>query len=256
MPEMNTETEYDIFFEVNKPLNGLGTMAHLYNTRKDIQDEYKDYENLFKDLKDGKLSDRIMEEYLKEVFKEMDNGNLRPIVYLSSGAIRLRNKLLVFLDTETTGLYPTDRVIQLSFIIQYGLTEVFRFNEYIKAGKKMSKEARKITGITDEIINKYGRSPEFVYTILECVLSVCDKAIAYNAQFDKRMLIASSNEYCKKELQSIPWICCMNYATLKGHRGKLTVVYKKLIGKDFTGAHDAMNDTVALRDVYNYLTVN
>lgn len=245
---MNT----DLFFEIPAGAPGGKTLlAILFNEKfHDLLDP----ETMYQDLAEGKLPDNVILEFLRAIFSELRKGNPNPVLFLKSGQIPLKRSLNVFLDTETTGFGDFNRVIQLSYKVKYGPDEVAFFDDYLRVAKKMSKEATNINGITDEFLQKNGRNPADVYFFLRHVLSVSDNAIAYNAAFDKKMLLVSAtDEITTKEIRDIPWICCYKYATYKGHKGKLVNIYEKLTGNKKDGAHNSRVDVEMMEEVFEIL---
>ena len=91
---------------------------------------------------------------------------------------------LIFVDTETTGLGPEDRLIQLAFTTNKGELLDMRFNP----GRPISFEAMAVHHITEEMVKdmpafKGSQGYADLVTRLENHIFV-----AHNAPFDLRML--------------------------------------------------------------------
>lgn len=95
-----------------------------------------------------------------------------------------RGEMLVFLDTETTGLEPTDRLCALGWICEDDL-----HYELINPAKKVPPSASAIHHITNEMLNE---SPVFALSRSKIKLKDLNKLdnilISHNAPFDLAML--------------------------------------------------------------------
>lgn len=108
----------------------------------------------------------------------------------------------VILDTETTGLYGDDEVVEIAIIDLKGNT---LYNSLIKPTKPIPGDATRIHGITNE---KVSTSPTIAQEIdkLDAILN--GKCIlAYNAEFDSSMIQHSLSKHGIK--RNYNWTCVM-----------------------------------------------
>lgn len=107
------------------------------------------------------------------------------------------------LDLETTGLDATkDQITEIGAVLWD--TEINQpikfFNKLLQIEGPIPPEIVKLTGITDELLNKYGELPsEVFYEFLE-FQAEADVFLAHNAPFDRGFLEA------KIDLGEKPWI--------------------------------------------------
>lgn len=98
-------------------------------------------------------------------------------------AKELLNGEYVFLDTETTGTSAFDEIVNLGISDE---TATPLYNEFFKPSLLIKKDASEVSGITNNMVeNKPLFKNEWnkIYAILEC-----KKFVAYNADFDARMI--------------------------------------------------------------------
>ena len=94
-------------------------------------------------------------------------------------------------DTETTGLGPQDRIVELAlitFVYEDGKVKIL--NEYCSRYKvpvPMSYKAEQITGIKDSDLEKCPTFSEHLPQIID-VLKETDVLLAHNFSFDMKML--------------------------------------------------------------------
>ncbi len=178
-------------------------------------------------------------------------------------------KLLCF-DTETTGT-PVDQaplerqphICQFAGIVyEYDnslrrLEEIFRFDQLIKPPISMPQEVIAIHGITDA---KVATAPIFA-EVSEKIFKIfrnVDVAVAHNISFDLLML---NNEFTRYRQDLLDYLPDYTYDTMEETRelcklpGKtagnyksprLTELHQFLLGKDFSGTHNAIFDVEAL----------
>lgn len=185
----------------------------------------------------------------------------------------------LFFDTETTGL-PNKRLSYVHtdqpHICQLAAIEVdsdrrtmTEINFLIRPdGWTIPEEASAIHGITQSSAERYGIKIEGALSIMRRLISRSSMVIAHNIEFDawmlRRELAAVSDpawdwgggrEFCTlKESQDIvkcPPTERMLKAGITGYKKPtLTETYRHFFGRDFEGAHDAMADVRACRDVF------
>lgn len=169
---------------------------------------------------------------------------------------------LLFLDTETTGFKKggeliqdgQGRVCQIAMILadRNGKT-LAEFQSLIKPYMwDVGDATHNYYGLSYEDCEKYGVTQIAFMRIFRELSSSCSEIVAHNAKFDKGMMDVET-AYREVEPISTPWNCTMitnKHITDNGKWPKLDFTLKHYTGKDLVGAHDAMADTRACRDIY------
>lgn len=185
----------------------------------------------------------------------------------------------LFFDTETTGLpnkrLPSDHldqphICQLAAIeVDYDRRTMTEINFLIRPeGWHIPEEASAIHGITQAAAERYGIKIEGALAIMRRLITRSSMIIAHNIEFDawmlRRELVSISDqvwdwgggkEFCTMK-ESIDIVQCppterMLKAGVPGFKKpNLTETYRHFFGRDFDGAHDAMADVRACRDVF------
>lgn len=102
--------------------------------------------------------------------------------------------ILVGVDTETTGLSPQDdRITEIGAVIWdvAAATPVSFFHRFIKQDKPLKAEIVELTGLTDELLEKYGQPEELVLKEFQEFIGGAEFLVAQNAPFDRGMLDAA-----------------------------------------------------------------
>ena len=165
---------------------------------------------------------------------------------------------LIF-DTETDGLAGA-HAIQLAFVIEIAGTEVATFNEYISLtpGRSINKFAKKIHGISEEVLEEKGKPARIVLTeffkAVDRVLATHGTIVAHNATFDVAVVNRTA-ESCDldRRLASEDVFCTMQNSKkilgLKNRNGgikapKNSELFEALVGPVPPDAqlHDALAD--------------
>jgi len=162
----------------------------------------------------------------------------------------------IFFDTETTGLNDDDEIVELAITDERGNT---LYSQRFKPTQTMSSGASRVTGITDDMLVDM---PTFVSEIdkIKSVFDQGDQVIAYNTEFDIRLLCQT----CEKYDLSTEWIyhmstrCAMlmysNYMydwydpEIKSRRYKLTDACERMQIK-VQNAHSAVGDCIMTANV-------
>jgi DNA polymerase III epsilon subunit-like protein len=138
-----------------------------------------------------------------------------------NNAIRWARDLLkagkaIIIDTETTGLNEDDEILQLAIIDLQGnvLLETL-----VKSAKLISPEASAVHGI---IAQSVASAPTFAELCETITNLICERdLVAYNADFDRRMLLQTCKNYGLPEFKFAEWHCAMEkYAHFWGDRYK------------------------------------
>lgn len=149
------------------------------------------------------------------------------------------------LDTETTGLGKLDEIVQIGIIDQNGRTVL---NTLVKPTCRIPSQASAIHGIYDDDVCD---APDFVdlYVSLSTTLAGVPM-VAYNVDFDWRMLVQTSGRFGLPPLRTGERHCAMKqYARYKGEKKaqggykwhSLTAAAKQQRIK-VENAHDALSD--------------
>ena len=183
----------------------------------------------------------------------------------------------LFFDTETTGLPDRKRpaswegqprICQLGAILTDSDGRVMaEANLLIKPdGWSIPEAATAIHGISQADAEKYGLSAKGVLSIFARLLSKSEMIVAHNLTFDLLMLeIEIERTFVPLELPKKPF-CTMNKSRdvvklpptprIKASgmtdfkNPNLQEAYRHFFGRNFEGAHDAMADVRACRDVF------
>lgn len=177
----------------------------------------------------------------------------------------------VIFDTETTGLpiwkIPSDspeqpHIVSLAALLVDLDTKVIHstLDVTIKPdGWKIDEDdpdgAFQVHGITNELANDIG-IPE--WTAIDMLMALCEgrKRVAYNATFDNRMIRIAAKRFRSEEIQEAwkagEYECAMiaSKKVMGGRNPKLIASYEHFMGKPMEGAHNALCDTMACKDVY------
>lgn len=185
---------------------------------------------------------------------------------------------LFFWDTETSGLMnfrlPADdpsqpRIVDIAGILcdEHG-TELARFESLVKPdGWVMSEEVSAIHGITMEMANESGRPIAEVMTEFDALMARATQSIAYNIVFDDKCARGDRRRMGRPDgFGTVKIFCCMRGATplckipptakmskagfTKFKTPNLGEAVKILLERDHTGAHRAMVDVIATKEIY------
>lgn len=116
----------------------------------------------------------------------------------------------IFLDTETTGTGPTDRIIQLGIVDDSGNT---LFESLVNPEMPIPSESSAVNGITDEMVKD---APVWtqIWSAVESVLKGRVIGI-YNAEFDLRLLRQTNKAYgLPTSIESSQTFCVMKLLLL------------------------------------------
>lgn len=170
----------------------------------------------------------------------------------------------LFFDTETTG-FPSEKnpteIVQIAAVLQRldGNKRILgEINFIVKPSKHIPQEVVDIHGINDELAARFGLSTISAEILFMQLLESADVAIAHNIDFDTKALRDDWPNAHRLLLQKESY-CTMLSATPfdmpKAHAGKskwpkLSDAFRFFFGNELDGAHDAMVDVRACRDVY------
>lgn len=154
------------------------------------------------------------------------------------------------IDTETTGLDDSARVIEFGFSIWENGQHVSRSSMFIHPGFEITEQVTEITGIKNEDLEGQN-SFSTLFPIIDNVLNDCDVWMFYNAPFDVKML---KREYdlLGKDLPDKPVIdvlvCFRKFE--RNHKGKKLVDAANRYSIPFISAHRADDDAEMTQRVF------
>lgn len=192
------------------------------------------------------------------------------IAYIRRNAISYIQKdksLYLFFDTETTGVprnykAPSSdtrnwpRLVQLAWILADEVgNRIHEGNLIVKPdGFVIPSEATKIHGITTQKAIAEGIPLKDAISMFKADLDVATFVVGHNVDFDKKIVgaemirLGMSDELGKKK-SYCTMLSTTNFCKIPGSYGykypQLQELYKKLFGKEFDNAHDAMSDIEA-----------
>lgn len=143
------------------------------------------------------------------------------------------------LDTETTGLYEHDEIVQIAVIAP---DSTVLLDTLLRPTKAISPGATEVHGLTNELLADAPAFPEIAEQ-LKAILTG-RLIVSFNAEFDRRMLIQTRERYQVPEL-GVPadrWECAMlRYSAYCGewHDYYRDYRYQSLPGGDHTALGDA-----------------
>ncbi len=159
----------------------------------------------------------------------------------------------VVFDTETTGLNAAENtIIEIAAVKMKGSEIVDKWTELIDPQIPLSDKTTEITGITNEML----QGKETIDAVLPRFKAFAGDAVlvAHNAEFDLGFLNA-----CAKRIGMEPWtnpildtlpLARMLYPGMRNYRlGTLA----KRFNVELINAHRALDDTVALAHVFQYM---
>jgi len=171
--------------------------------------------------------------------------------------------MLIFLDTETTGLEVEDRVCSIGLIaVDKEDTQVLY--ELVNEGKKLSPKASSINHLTNEMLkNKKPFKESEVYKFLEKHNNQESVLIAHNTTFDLEKLAASGFDFKGTVIDTLRvtkhLIPECEFFSLQILRYELRL-YKRETDeaakcgiKDAIVAHNALSDALVTKILFEYL---
>lgn len=174
--------------------------------------------------------------------------------------IKKDNQKIIIIDTETTGVFNTDEILQLSIIDANGNTIL---DQYYKPEHHYSwPQAQKVNNISPAMVKNM---PTFKEKLpeLQKIIDQYEILAGYNFKFDIRMLNNAGLDTSKHQIIDIMQLVTQyiknefkkNKDSFMNFENKrLTTVAKKL-GFDYSKmpAHNSLTDVFATRHVYDYI---
>lgn len=164
--------------------------------------------------------------------------------------MNIKKKIIVF-DIETTGFSPfSEEITEVGFIVLDGQTldVVKLFDSLVKVDKKIPPKVVELTGITNELTDKYGISKQEMKDILT---KEFDDAIlvAHNAPFDLSFMSAHFDIDPKFFYDTLS-LSRIAYPEEKKHNLKAVC---DRIGVNLEGHHRAINDCMATVGILTHM---
>ena len=197
-----------------------------------------------------------------------------------------KKKLILFLDTETTGLpmkinfsgfynsnnyypisklgaYDKSRIVSFAFLfcdiesfhIQKEIYEIVYPNDFM-----IGEDSSRIHGITQDIALTKGKRFEDIFDkdLVNFIHERVSFVVAYNEMFDRHVLCSELYRRDYTTLSNfmfydLQWKCAMKMSkkVLKLQKyPKLVDIYKILMDKSLENAHNALDDTIGCAEVF------
>ncbi|MGL6008914.1 MAG: 3'-5' exonuclease [Culicoidibacterales bacterium] len=172
--------------------------------------------------------------------------------------------MLLFFDTETTGFMTQKplgdashgRIVQIAFIVtDDDGKEMASYNSLINTPVDIPETTTAIHGKTKAMCERYGVEPITALSIFKGYAKRCDKIVGHTVYFD-RCMVMNEMVIAGKDWQ---WLEDIPYDSTRAMAQdilkfplteKLQEAYKHCFGVEFDGAHDALADVRACKDVY------
>jgi DNA polymerase-3 subunit epsilon len=154
-----------------------------------------------------------------------------------------------FLDTETTGLGATDRIVELAIVHESGS---ITFDSLINPNRPIPYFASRVHGITDGMVST---APDFsdVWPEIKNII-VGNRVVIYNASFDKKFF--PDQLACASEVRcAMLEFAAFHRQKFSSNRRKLRLLEAaEIAGHQWKGEqHRALADTFACRTVWFHL---
>ncbi|MGC5324080.1 PolC-type DNA polymerase III [Brevibacillus sp. SYSU BS000544] len=163
------------------------------------------------------------------------------------------NTSYVVFDTETTGLNAAENtIIEIAAVKMRGSEIIDKWSELIDPGFPVGPKTTEITGITNEMLQG---QPSLDVVLRQFKEFVQDSIlVAHNAEFDQGFLNACAKRI-GLETWSNPFLDTLPLARMlyKGMRNYRLGTLAKRFNVDLVNAHRALDDTVALAQVFQVM---
>lgn len=170
---------------------------------------------------------------------------------------------ILLIDFESTGVdTSTARITEIGAMLvdekfeplDVGISELVWETGY----PALTEEVTKVTGITQDMLNKDAITPEEAFADLDLVADGCDFAIAYNRAYDENLLRAelARGAYTMlpglNQLMQVPWLCAMqdiesNYAFKSWKQMHVALDYGITVNPKLL--HRAIGDVELMRQI-------
>ena len=119
---------------------------------------------------------------------------------------------VVFLDTETTGVKPTDDLVDIAILDGRGETLL---EQLLKPSRPIPADTSAFNGISNKMVATAPDLQEIYPTLADVVANRV--VVAYNSDFDRTMLAAALRRRGLPDIAASSWDCAMEaYAAFNG----------------------------------------
>lgn len=220
-----------------------------YRRKKDI--ERRDW--LLKELAivNRRLNPRSHEDLKKEfiIFEEQQNKKRK----LNEEENLIKREII--LDTETTGLGNSDRIVEISMIEMIdGIKTGRNFHKFLNPETAISKKAIEIHKITNEFVEHCPKFTEIAEDLIKFIGE--STIIAHNSNFDMRMLNNELERCGWEKYSKIRFIDTLEIARhlFPGEKNNQDALCQRFqinnSTRAETGIHSAAEDTALLYQIY------
>jgi DNA polymerase-3 subunit epsilon len=158
-----------------------------------------------------------------------------------SGGVKVTNNMRVaILDTETTGVTDTDRVVEVAVTL-YSLEHASAIESYACILLGGDNGAESLNGIKPALLREHGLAADDVWANVLKLATDADCVAAHNASFDKKFVDRATREVGL--LIEKPWVCTLEDLAWPGGRSSNSLVALALsLGLGVATAHRALAD--------------
>ena len=163
----------------------------------------------------------------------------------------------VFLDTETTGLEKTDEIVEITIIDHIGSVLL---DSLVKPAQPIPASATRIHGITNEMVQKAPAWPILWQQVRPLVIG--RTIVAYNSDFDRRLMIQSHARYQLPWKDSLSFFDLLKlYSQFRGEWDSFRRSWRyfsleqagKSANISLPNAHRSAADTLLTRELLHYI---
>ena len=161
--------------------------------------------------------------------------------------------MILFFDTETTGLYNA-RIVELAALLtDENGNRLSSFSALIDHHEPIPEEATAIHGITTEMCSNGGIPLTVALDMFLALHDRCNLLVAHNLSFDLRMVTAARvftpvKTYCT--MMNSVRVCGLKNKNGASKWPRLSEAYQIICGKELIGSHRAMADTLACSSIF------
>lgn len=165
-----------------------------------------------------------------------------------------KNKISVdyiIMDVETTGLdYDKDRILEIGLLKIKGDEIKEQLQCFVQGKKAIPEAVTKLTGITDELIEKQGITEKEAFKKIEEFID-CDLIIGYHVQFDINFILRMAERVGKclmvKRTRDVLQLARQKIDELENYQLKTVAEYFSL---DTSEMHRALADCILTHKIY------
>lgn len=174
-------------------------------------------------------------------------------------------KTVLGLDFETTGLdLVNDRITEVGAVLwdieEKSPVQISGF--LVKTDKEITGEITKLTGITREMLDRFGKSEDSAFRALENLYYTADYVMAHNGgDFDRPLLLNWDNRRCEggKSVVRLPdkvWIDSKTDLPAEAYQKSASLKYMACDHGFLYDGHRAVNDVLAMLKIFSFYDAN